>query len=62
MSDVFFTEMEIPEPDINFYVGSGNHKKTGLMFAGIEEIIIDKKPNALVGVWGPQFNPGRSIG
>jgi UDP-GlcNAc3NAcA epimerase len=49
MSDVFFTEMDIPAPDINLHVGSGNHgKTTGLMLDGIERTILDKKPNALL--------------
>jgi UDP-GlcNAc3NAcA epimerase len=49
MSDVFFSEMNIPEPDINLHIGSGTHgKTTGLMLAGIEQIILDKRPDALL--------------
>jgi UDP-GlcNAc3NAcA epimerase len=49
MSDVFFKEMDIPEPDINLHIGSGNHgKMTGAMLAGIEEIILDKRPDVLL--------------
>jgi UDP-GlcNAc3NAcA epimerase len=49
MSDIFFTEMDIPEPDINLRIGSGNHgKMTGAMLAGIEDIIFDKKPDMLL--------------
>jgi UDP-GlcNAc3NAcA epimerase len=49
MSDIFFTEMDTPEPDINLHIGSGNHgKMTGAMLAGIEEIMLDKKPDALL--------------
>jgi len=37
MSDIFFREMEIPEPDINRGIGSGAHGAvTGAMRAGIE--------------------------
>lgn len=25
MSEIFFTEMEIPQPDINLHTGSGSH-------------------------------------
>jgi UDP-GlcNAc3NAcA epimerase len=49
MSEVFFTEMDIPEPDMNLHVGSGNHGKiTGIMLEGIEQIILDRKPDALL--------------
>lgn len=49
MSDIFFTEMDIPKPDINLNLGSGSHgKMTGEMLKGIEEIIIDKKPDLLL--------------
>jgi UDP-GlcNAc3NAcA epimerase len=49
MSEVFFSEMNIPEPDINLHVGSGNHgKTTGMMLDGIEQIILDKKPDAVL--------------
>ena len=49
MSDVFFTEMEIPQPDINLHTGSGSHgKTTGIMLERIEEIIVEKKPDAVL--------------
>ncbi|MDR2965765.1 MAG: UDP-N-acetylglucosamine 2-epimerase (non-hydrolyzing) [Treponema sp.] len=49
MSDIFFTEMEIPQPDINLCVGSGSHgKTTGLMLEKIEEVIIDRKPDTIL--------------
>jgi UDP-GlcNAc3NAcA epimerase len=52
MSDIFFREMEIPEPDINLGVGSGSHgAMTGAMLAGIEALILECKPD-LVLVYG----------
>jgi UDP-GlcNAc3NAcA epimerase len=49
MSDVFFTEMDIPEPDINLHIGSGTHgKTTGMMLEGIEKAILDKKPDVVL--------------
>jgi UDP-GlcNAc3NAcA epimerase len=49
MSDVFFEEMDIPKPDINLHVGSGNHgKTTGLMLERIEDVIIEQKPDAVL--------------
>lgn len=49
MSDVFFKEMDIPQPDVNLHLGSGTHAKmTGAMLAGIEELILERKPDALL--------------
>ncbi|MBP3742139.1 MAG: UDP-N-acetylglucosamine 2-epimerase (non-hydrolyzing) [Treponema sp.] len=49
MSEVFFKEMDIPQPDVNLHLGSGTHgKMTGAMLAGIEELILEKKPDALL--------------
>ena len=46
MSDVFFRELEIPEPDINLGVGSGPHgAQTGGMMAGIEKVALEVKPD-----------------
>lgn len=52
MSDVFFRELDIPEPDINLGVGSGRHgAQTGAMMAGLENVFADVKP-AWVLVYG----------
>jgi len=49
MSDIFFKEMGIPKPKINLNAGSGNHGyTTSLMLKGIEEVIIEKQPDALL--------------
>jgi len=49
MSDVFFREMEIPEPDVNLAIGSGNHGfVTGHMLAGIENLILERKPDMVL--------------
>jgi UDP-GlcNAc3NAcA epimerase len=49
MSDVFFTEMDISEPDINLHIGSGSHgKTTGMMLEGIEKAILEKNPDVLL--------------
>lgn len=49
MSDVFFKELGIPEPNYNLGVGSGNHgKQTARMLEGIEEIILIEKPDGLL--------------
>ena len=49
MSDAFFRDLEIPTPDYNIHVGSGTHgKQTGLMMEGIEEILLDEKPDIVL--------------
>ena len=49
MSDVFFSEMMIPEPEINMNIGSGSHgKMTGAMLEKIEEVLLERKPDFLL--------------
>ena len=41
MSDVFFRELSIPEPDHNLGISGGTHgKMTGRMLEAIEEILL----------------------
>lgn len=45
MSDIFFRELDIPEPAYNLKVGSGSHAyQTGEMVKGIEDILLNEKP------------------
>ncbi len=49
MSQVFFNEMGIPAPHKNLKVGSGSHgKQTAAMIEGIEQILPEEKPDALI--------------
>lgn len=49
MSAVFFDEMQIPQPHYNLNVGSGAHgEQTAKMMTGIEEILMQEKPDALL--------------
>ena len=49
MSQVFFDELGIPHPDYNLHVGSASHGvQTAKMIEGIEQILMDEKPDAIV--------------
>ncbi len=46
MSDVFFKELDIPEPEYNLGIGSGSHgQQTGAMLAAIEQVLLREKPD-----------------
>lgn len=46
MSDVFFADLGIPEPDVNLAVGSGAHgEQTGAMLAGLEPLFAQYEPD-----------------
>lgn len=49
MSAVFFSELGIPEPDIDLGVGSGSHgKQTGEMLASIERVLEEQSPDVVM--------------
>jgi UDP-GlcNAc3NAcA epimerase len=49
MSDVFFTELDIPHAAIDLGVGSGSHgTQTARMLEGIEKLLVERKPDAVV--------------
>lgn len=52
MSQIFFDELGIPEPDTNLAIGSGSHgKQTGQMLIALEDVYLKQKPD-LVLVYG----------
>lgn len=49
MSEVFFDELEIPQPDYNLEAGSGSHgRQTARMIKGIEQVLHKENPKALI--------------
>ncbi len=46
MSNLFFKELQIPEPDVNLEVGSGSHTmQTAEIMKRFEPVVLDFKPN-----------------
>ncbi|VVB84840.1 UDP-N-acetylglucosamine 2-epimerase [uncultured archaeon] len=49
MDRVFFEQMGLPEAKYNLEAGSGAHgEQTGKMMAGIEKVLMDEKPDAVL--------------
>src|SRR5690348_3494814 len=52
MSEVFFSELELPQPDVNLGVGSGSHaQQTAAIMTGLESVLLERKPH-MVMVYG----------
>jgi UDP-N-acetylglucosamine 2-epimerase (non-hydrolysing) len=49
MSESFFRDLGIPEPDVNLGVGSGSHgEQTGEVLIKIEKILMEQQPDAVL--------------
>jgi UDP-N-acetylglucosamine 2-epimerase (non-hydrolysing) len=49
MSDIFFTQLAIPQPDFNLGIGSGSHtEQTAKAMLGIEDVLKTVKPDWVV--------------
>jgi UDP-GlcNAc3NAcA epimerase len=49
MSDIFFEELEIPKPNYNLNIGSGNHGyQTGKMLEELEKIYLSESPDIVL--------------
>jgi len=49
MSDVFFRDLGLPEPDLNLGVGSGTHaQQTGRVMIAYEKILLENRPDLIV--------------
>lgn len=49
MSDVFFRQLELPEPDIYLGIGSGSHaRQTADVMTAFEEVVLREQPDVVV--------------
>ena len=49
MSDIFFTQLEMPEPDVYLGVGSGSHaKQTACIMTAFEEVVEEEAPDLVL--------------
>ena len=49
LSEIFFSELEMPEPDINLEVGSGTHgHQTAQVMTRLEPVVLEKKPGWVI--------------
>ena len=49
MSDVFFSQLDIPKPDVNLEVGSGSHaQQTAEIMSRLEQVLLDRKPDVVL--------------
>ncbi len=49
MSDLFFRQLGIPEPDLNLGIGSGSHTvQTAQIMAAFEPVVLEYKPDAVL--------------
>ena len=49
MSDLFFRQLGIPEPDLNLGVGSGSHaRQTAAIMSAFEPVITEHRPDAVL--------------
>jgi UDP-N-acetylglucosamine 2-epimerase (non-hydrolysing) len=52
MSEVFFSQLGIPQPDVNLGIGSGSHaQQTAAIMTGFEAVVLERNPE-LVMVYG----------
>src|SRR4029077_6771908 len=49
LSDVFFSQLEIPAPDVNLGVGSSTHaRQTADIMSGFEPVLLERKPDIVL--------------
>ena len=49
MSDIFFSQLDIPAPDVNLQVGSGSHaRQTADIMTRLEPVLLERKPDVVL--------------
>jgi UDP-N-acetylglucosamine 2-epimerase (non-hydrolysing) len=49
MSEVFFSQLDIPVPDVNLEVGSGSHaRQTAEIMSRLEPVLLERRPDLVV--------------
>jgi UDP-N-acetylglucosamine 2-epimerase (non-hydrolysing) len=49
LSDVFFSQLEMPNPDVNLEVGSGSHAwQTAEVMKRLEPVVLERKPDLML--------------
>jgi UDP-N-acetylglucosamine 2-epimerase (non-hydrolysing) len=49
MSDIFFRQLDLPDPDINLEVGSGTHAaQTGQIMIRLEPVLLEQRPDVVL--------------
>ncbi len=49
LSDIFFSQLSMPEPDVNLEVGSGSHAvQTAEVMKRFEPVVLDRKPDVVL--------------
>jgi len=49
MSDIFFRQLDLPQPKVNLEVGAGGHgEQTGRMLLLLEQVLIQERPDMVV--------------
>src|SRR6202035_4970999 len=50
LSDVFFAQLSMPDPDVNLEVGSGSHAwQTSEVMRRFEPVLLERKPDLVLG-------------
>src|SRR5438552_17557816 len=62
MSDVFLTELGLPEPDVTLGVGSGSHaEQTARVLTALEPVLVEHRPELVI-VVGDVRSEERRVG
>src|ERR1700675_1830750 len=49
LSDIFFSQLNIPQPDVNLEVGSGSHaRQTAEVMTRFEPVVLERKPDVVL--------------